>query len=190
MPTRCCGGVVVARRRPRSKARGARTPHRTDTARDLSPRARTVRLLDLRFFKEKAVCAAAIVNHGHDGLHPRVTSGVVVSTAGRESGGSWFEACSGVRCPRRRPCGVAVNVTPWWIYHYYWNKLAGRQGEPQVFLQKTASQAATPQLRALPCQCKAAARASVTVTAHAGPPKTWPRPGNTRALRLPGSGPY
>ena len=132
MPTRCCGGVVVARRRPRSKARGARTPHRTDTARDLSPRARTVRLLDLRFFKEKAVCAAAIVNHGHDGLHPRVTSGVVVSTAGRESGGSWFEACSGVWCPRRRPCGVAVNVTPWWIYHYYWNELAG-PGETPSF---------------------------------------------------------
>ena len=35
-------------------------------------------------------------------------SSVVVNTPGRESGGSWFETCSGVWYPRRRPCGVAV----------------------------------------------------------------------------------
>ena len=29
---------------------------------------------------------------------------------GRESGGSWFETCSGVWYPRRRPCGVAINT--------------------------------------------------------------------------------
>ena len=34
-------------------------------------------------------------------------SSVVVNTQGR---GSWFEACSGVRFPRRRPCGVAINA--------------------------------------------------------------------------------
>ena len=29
---------------------------------------------------------------------------------GRESGGSWFETCSGVWYPRWRPCGVAINT--------------------------------------------------------------------------------
>ena len=31
-------------------------------------------------------------------------------TSGRESGGSWFETCSGAWYPRRRPCGVAFNT--------------------------------------------------------------------------------
>ena len=34
----------------------------------------------------------------------------MVNTQGRESGGSWFETCSGVWYPRRRPCGVAINT--------------------------------------------------------------------------------
>ena len=34
----------------------------------------------------------------------------LVNTQGRESGGSWFETCSGVWYPRRRPCGVAINT--------------------------------------------------------------------------------
>ena len=37
-------------------------------------------------------------------------SSVVVNTQGRESGGSWFETCSGVWYPSRRPCGVAINT--------------------------------------------------------------------------------
>ena len=37
-------------------------------------------------------------------------SSVVVNTQGREFGGSWFETCSGVWYPRRRPCGVAINT--------------------------------------------------------------------------------
>ena len=40
----------------------------------------------------------------------RPPSSVVVNTQGRESGGSWFETCSGVWYPRRRPCGVAINT--------------------------------------------------------------------------------
>ena len=43
----------------------------------------------------------------------------MVNTQGRESGGSWFETCSGVWYPRRRPCGVAINTL------VDWNKLAG-----------------------------------------------------------------
>ena len=38
-------------------------------------------------------------------------SSVVVNTQGLESGGSWFETCSGVWYPRRRPCGVAINTS-------------------------------------------------------------------------------
>ena len=34
----------------------------------------------------------------------------MVNAQGRESGGSWFEICSGVWYPRRRPCGVAINT--------------------------------------------------------------------------------
>ena len=34
----------------------------------------------------------------------------MVNTPGRESGGSWFETCSGAWYPRRRPCGVAINT--------------------------------------------------------------------------------
>ena len=37
-------------------------------------------------------------------------SSVVVSTQGRESGGSWFDTCSGVWYPRRRACGVVINT--------------------------------------------------------------------------------
>ena len=37
-------------------------------------------------------------------------SSVVVNTQGQESGGSWFETCSGMWYPRRRPCGVAINT--------------------------------------------------------------------------------
>ena len=37
-------------------------------------------------------------------------SSVVVNTQGREFGGSWFETCSGVWYPRRRPCGVSINT--------------------------------------------------------------------------------
>ena len=37
-------------------------------------------------------------------------SSAVVNTQGRESGGSWFETCSGVWYPRRRPCGAAINT--------------------------------------------------------------------------------
>ena len=48
----------------------------------------------------------------------------MVNTQGRESGGSWFETCSGVWYPRRRPCGVAINTL------VDLNKLAG---ETQVF---------------------------------------------------------
>ena len=32
------------------------------------------------------------------------------NTQGQESGGSWFETCSGVWYPKRRPCGVAINT--------------------------------------------------------------------------------
>ena len=47
----------------------------------------------------------------------------MVNTQGRESGGSWFETCSGVWYPRLRPCGVAINVDSIkWL------------GKPQVFL--------------------------------------------------------
>ena len=38
------------------------------------------------------------------------SSFVVVNTPSRESGGSWFETCSGAWYPRRRPCGVAFNA--------------------------------------------------------------------------------
>ena len=37
-------------------------------------------------------------------------SSVVVNTQGQESGGSWFETCSGVWYARRSPCGVAINT--------------------------------------------------------------------------------
>ena len=37
-------------------------------------------------------------------------SSVVFNMQGRESGGSWFETCSGIWYPRRRPCGVAINT--------------------------------------------------------------------------------
>ena len=33
-----------------------------------------------------------------------------VNTQGRESGGSWFETCSGVWYPRRRLCGAAIDT--------------------------------------------------------------------------------
>ena len=47
-------------------------------------------------------------------------SGVVVNTQGRESGGSWFETCSGVWYPRR----VAIKTL---VYLIHW------LGKPQVF---------------------------------------------------------
>ena len=37
-------------------------------------------------------------------------SSVVVNTLGHESGVFWFESCSGVWYPMRRPCGVAINT--------------------------------------------------------------------------------
>ena len=40
-----------------------------------------------------------------------VASSVVVNTPGPELGGSWFETCSGAWYPRRRPCGVAFNIS-------------------------------------------------------------------------------
>ena len=42
--------------------------------------------------------------------NPPSHGSVVVNTPGRESGGSWFETCSGAWYPRRRPCGVAFNT--------------------------------------------------------------------------------
>ena len=46
----------------------------------------------------------------HNMLYSTPPSNVVVNTPGRESGGSWFETCSGAWYPRRRPCGVAINT--------------------------------------------------------------------------------
>ena len=57
-------------------------------------------------------------------------SSVVVNTQGLESGGSWFETCSGVWYPRRRPCGVAINTSV---------DLINWLGKPQVFLENVFS---------------------------------------------------
>ena len=45
-------------------------------------------------------------------LHFRYYSTVTLheNAQSRKSGGSWFETCSGVWYPRRRPCGVALNT--------------------------------------------------------------------------------
>ena len=51
-------------------------------------------------------------------------SSVVVNMQGRESGGWWFETCSGVWYPRRCPCGVAINTLV---------DLKNWLGKPQVF---------------------------------------------------------
>ena len=51
-------------------------------------------------------------------------SSVVVNTQGRGSGDSWFETCSDVWYPGRRPSGVAINTLV---------DLIDWLGKPQVF---------------------------------------------------------
>ena len=77
---------------------------------------------------------------------------------GRDSGGSWFETCSGVWYPRRRPCGVAiitlVNLINW-------------LGKPLVYL---ADSVRPPPGRArLGSGVKAAIRAGPGSVRRAGP---------------------
>ena len=74
---------------------------------------------------------------GRGGPRPRCASvrlvnppsSVVINTQGRESGGFWFETCSGVRYPRRCSCGVAINTLV---------GLIDWLGKPQVFFVKSS----------------------------------------------------
>ena len=75
-------------------------------------------------------------------------SSVVVNTQGLESGGSWFETCSGVWYPRRRPCGVAINTLV---------DLINWLGKPQVFfltdIPRTAASTTTTRLSGFEFEC-------------------------------------
>ena len=70
------------------------------------------------------------VEHLPDTASYTPPSSAVANTQGRESGGSWFETCSGVWYPRRRPCGVAINTLL---------DLINWPGKPQVYMAMVAS---------------------------------------------------
>ena len=97
-----------------------------------SSKALRNRLSDVQ---EESESSAVLQGHGNMVTHHPPPSSVVVDTPGRESGGSWFETCSGVcHC-------VVPQAAPLWYVRATKTlvDLINWQGNPQAFLTARAA---------------------------------------------------